>query len=133
MDKSASQILMEAKALVATPDKWWTGWPKHQTGNTLCVGQAICLRSHDSHLAFSYFYRAIGAIQPAIRSHTPIFDWNDYPTRTHAEVMQAFDRAIALAEKDEGRKPREDDATYAARMVREIVNATPVAVAVVKA
>jgi hypothetical protein len=27
-----------------------------------------------------------------------IGDWNDAPGRTHAEVLEAFDRAIALAE-----------------------------------
>jgi hypothetical protein len=27
-------------------------------------------------------------------------DWNDDPSRTHAEVLAAFDRAIELAEKE---------------------------------
>lgn len=47
-----------------------------------------------------YLGPAHKALSEAVGSfvvHTP--NWNNAPERTHAEVMQAFDRAISLAER----------------------------------
>ena len=117
MEKTASQVLRAARALIGTPDKWWKGGA-NGAGVSKCSAQAIYHQPGYDFDSLNFLSVAIGG-KPGCYAH--IFDWNDAPERTHADVMAAFDRAIALAEKDEPqRKPREDDATWAARMVSEV-------------
>lgn len=102
MSKSTAQVLREAKALIDSPEKWWKsdirgGLP---TGcfpsDRICAGRAIALvcgeRYHD---LCDLIRKASGAPN----WHTLPY-WNDAPERTHAEVMDAFDRAITLAEQE---------------------------------
>lgn len=42
----------------------------------------------------------IDALKRALRSRGTTVGWNDSPKRTHTQVLAAFDRAIALAEKE---------------------------------
>lgn len=119
--KSASQVLREAKALIGAPNKWF-GPPEwsysHQGAGGLCAGLAIAeaegMTGQFDCPTNVFFRNTVGS--PCVAT------WNNKPGRTHAEVMEAFDRAIALAEADEApaRKPRESDGDWAARMVREV-------------
>ena len=87
-----ADVLRRAKALIGTPEKWGkdvqVAW-----GGRLCVNLAINQSRvwlHEEDEAGNLFRDA-----NSIDGETP--DWNDAPERTHADVMQAFDRAIALA------------------------------------
>ena len=116
MEKTASQVLRVARALIDSPDKWLQGDYCNISGDRFCAYGAIRNASgyeSDDQPAVDYFKSATDGRG---------FLFNDNATTTHAMVMAAFDRAIALAEADEApqRKPREDDATWAARMVSEV-------------
>lgn len=93
-----ADILRRAKALIPDQEHWWQeGLSSFLPGGgrTYCAGLAIS-HSSDAHWQASYvFSKAIGG-----NGLSSIYDWNDAPGRTHAEVMQAFDRAIALAERE---------------------------------
>ncbi len=45
-----------------------------------------------------FLQRAIG-LDSSAPDMALIWQWNDAPERTHAEVLEAFDKAIALAEQ----------------------------------
>ena len=92
------QTLIEARELISTPEKWGKGTCPGGLSRRglLCANLAI----NSSHLWGKYeeaaagiFVRVIGPL-PRLQcaSH-----WNDAPERTHADVMSAFDCAIALA------------------------------------
>ena len=126
MEKSASQVLREARALIDSPEKWLRGsgaW----SGDSRCIGCALIHARMGDKTAPAWFTDADNKIllanfatQSGIgEGFIAVFKFNE--TASHPEVLAAFDRAIALAEKDEPqRKPREDDATWAARMVSEV-------------
>lgn len=84
MAQAVADTLRRAKALIDTPEKWWNG---HRAANTaICAGTAIA-RSEvaNQRVARDAFERHIGNI---------VQSFNDMPGRTHAEVMEAFSRAI---------------------------------------
>lgn len=95
--------LRAAKALVDTPEKWLQGrYAADENGDPRCVNELDAVRfcalgaiykaavgaGSDYHLARDAFYDVAGEI---------VSEWNDAPARTHAEVMAAFDAAIAKA------------------------------------
>lgn len=94
------QCLVDAKALIATPDKWCQGtyaldqyglsqsW-RYQEPAQIC-GFGALLREDEfvADEALDYLNRAAGL---------DYLKWQDRPERTHAEVMIAFTRAIELA------------------------------------
>lgn len=102
--KKTSDILRAAKRLIDTPDKWCQG--------TIAKGKSGRPVLRDGGYATSYcMVGAVGKAARAAKFDRPILPdvftglgeyhpgiWNDRGGRTHAEVMQAFDRAIALAE-----------------------------------
>lgn len=93
---TVADTLRAAKALIDTPEKWCVGTPKRNSGR-LCAGWAldriVTLATPLDAPVFVTFRRAAG-----IPHEVGIGDWQD--ERTHAEVMEAFDRAIALAEQE---------------------------------
>lgn len=87
-------VLIKARAKIADPANWGKGRrianrPRH----TCCLAEAIeeteC--GDDRHRS-----RAFDAIK-AVIGVPYLTHWNDKPERTHAEVLAAFDRAIAKA------------------------------------
>jgi hypothetical protein len=93
-----SEVLRAARALIDTPEKWSPdGWGD---GDTRCAVHALdstdgVLRHlsgqvHVADPAFQALSRAMGGYPG---------DFND--SHTHAEVMAAYDRAIAHAEAAE--------------------------------
>jgi hypothetical protein len=97
-----SEVLRKAKALIDSPEKWWESSKR-------CLDYQYCaLRAIIRVLAYGY----AGVVQIFARANNirpssdgsfewPVANWNDAPERTHADVMAAFDRAIALAESEE--------------------------------
>lgn len=90
---TASELLRQAKALIADEGKWWDGSSGRSRDLTCpCAAEAIWKieRSHRDHRLSRYMAAAVDSLVP---------HFND--THTHAEVMAAFDKAIGLAERNE--------------------------------
>lgn len=99
---SALEVLIAARARIATPDRWCQGayW-RGANGEVVesygsdCVSCCSLGALHsvgDSDEARQYLREA--------NAKVPCWNlavWNDAPDRTHAEVLAAFDRAIELA------------------------------------
>lgn len=127
---SASEILRKAKGLIDSPEKWHHGPQARGSKGERCIGCALT-KAFGSEISF-----VSAEIQPLFKLFDAANGWsagtagmglinfNEHPSTTHADVMAAFDRAIALAEKDE-LKVRESDADYARRMVASIVATVP--------
>ena len=96
---TVADVLRRAKALIDAPEKWCKKTNQH--GDARCIMAAI--NAQRSATVYAPQARAAEFIARAIeikQGYGVIPDWNDAPERTHAEVMSAFDRAIALAERE---------------------------------
>lgn len=91
--------LVKARALIADPAKWGKGRRRHDRPlDTCCAAEAIEEVEPPSprrRAAYCALEQAAGIVRPPMGS--VIVDWNDAPERTHAEVLAAFDKAIASA------------------------------------
>lgn len=92
--------LRAARAVIDTPDKWGQRVsPRHFTGtcaiNAVTFAERGCAE-RPIHAAWDALIRALGT-----RTVEGVFDWNDAPERTHADVMALYDRAIANEEAQE--------------------------------
>lgn len=100
-------VLVKARALIDKPEAWTKGaLARASTGRRAredgpgavcwCVsGAIICANGGQYHRgAFRAFEASLGPNRPVIPH------WNDAPERTHAEVLAAFDRAIASSLPD---------------------------------
>lgn len=91
-------VLIKARALIDTPDRWvqhYYSVQKDGVVKSYCASGAL-------HAAATRDEgdRAWEALYDAIEGRTGgnwggVATWNDDPGRTHAEIMQAFDWAIA--------------------------------------
>ena len=95
-----ADILRRAKALIDTEDKWFGPFAKPRFGGRLCSAMAISVANCGSSDIWTsppmnIFRQVLGPQQGSF----PVISWNNAPERTHAEVMSAFDKAIALAEQ----------------------------------
>lgn len=88
-----SETLTAVKALIDTPEKWCQG--QMQCGEARCVVGAFG-SSGNRIEAFLFLANSIGTFS--------ISDWNDNASRTHDQVMAAFDTAILEAKKKEAIK-----------------------------
>ncbi len=98
------EILIAARAKIEAPERWTQGeYARNKRGGCVdenspsaacwCIVGAIgSVSMEQQHAAWGPLIAAIGG--PA-NLHIP--NWNDAPERTHAEVLAAFDRAIAAA------------------------------------
>ena len=120
--KKPSEVLRKAKGLIDRPEKWFgpPGWRTLEQGaGNNCAGTAIYMEARGTSYPLCNWdtteHRLFERANIIERDHIAL--WNNAPERTHAEVMQAFDRAIALAEKEEG---KESDSAWAKRKVAEV-------------
>ena len=132
--KTASQVLRDAKRLIDEPGKWCKSF--RSSGDAMCAHGAIqCAISGNAdnsscereRAAALYIIRTLPrAAVEKYHIKTGVANWNNAPERTHADVMAAFDRAIALAEKDEGATipVRESAESYYRRVMGEIAKVT---------
>jgi hypothetical protein len=91
------ELLKRARAMV---EHRWCPWGATDDKGGVCVivalgGAAKYPNGNDYELARKYFRDAI-----PIPNTLSIPEWNDHPGRTQADVLAAFDRAIALARRD---------------------------------
>lgn len=86
-------VLIKARAKIADPANWGKGIRNHhRPADTCCVAEAI----EEVEPAVGPRAAAFRAIKKVIG--TPLItNWNDASARTHAEVLVAFDKAIASA------------------------------------
>jgi hypothetical protein len=104
IEPTTADLLRAAQILVARPDQWWQcSLQGHDAGSCVCVGNAIakvCTQAHvPVEMPFRMFGKAIGFDADRFSEVCQfIYAWNDDEERTHAEVLDAFDRAIAIAE-----------------------------------
>lgn len=106
-----------AEILKAAREKVAAGWTqgenaRDEDGNPVGAGAAACWCAYGAidaatpreGLGYAEFYRVRSDAMLILRDAiglpgtNRIADWNDAPGRTQAEVLAAFDRAIALAE-----------------------------------
>ena len=112
-------ILKRAKGYIDTPEKWYQGDWQSDNGQCFCTMGAIvkaldldlCTvtawdythtkRDIHDHPATKVLQDVIG-IAPDFHfgEMGSVASWNDYNGRTHSEVMEAFDKAIAKASQD---------------------------------
>lgn len=99
---SVADTLREARRRIEEPEKWGKR-EEVQAGNRAKTCPFFAIFDDQPAVDFDtresgieLFMKAIGA-----RTSCGIATWNDAPGRTHADVMAAFDRAIALAESAE--------------------------------
>lgn len=96
-------VLVRARKLIETPEKWcqFAPWGVEQ----LCVGSALDQAVADLHPSDRSHYGYVSKLNDqsweVMRrvlgfKMRLIGEWNDAPSRTHAEVLAALDAAIAL-------------------------------------
>lgn len=97
-----AEILRRARDRIATPERWTQGAYRRDANGKKCnPDEAVCwcsvgaitsicnIRKREDWAPVDFLGEVVG---------DRIGVWNDAPNRTHAEVLDAFDRAIALAE-----------------------------------
>ena len=90
-----ADVLRRAKAMIDRPEKWCQGALLNDGGAMCMLGAINMAVSGDADLFGGQDAKM--ALYAAVGNH-PTSVWNNAPERTHAEVMAAFDKAIALAE-----------------------------------
>lgn len=96
---TALDLLKRGRAKIANPDDWGKGMRfARENKGTCCAAEAI--EESEGYMTASHSERRL-AIR-ALRNTSNCEDgwggltnWNDAPERTHAEVMAAFNLAIA--------------------------------------
>lgn len=97
-------VLIAARAKIENPENWGKGRRNHgRRMETCCAAEAIEEVPEAEDLAvrkgaFAAFRAAAGFTD----RWGSFVDWNDAPERTHAEVLSAFDRAIAAEQAKTG-------------------------------
>jgi hypothetical protein len=95
MAKSTQEILIAAKALIDTPEKWGKGaW--RSKGCFCAIGAVLEAQGMTGRAAYG------GASELALMDVLPrgigsVEDFNDRPSTIHADIMALFDRAIEAA------------------------------------
>lgn len=100
-EMKTSEVLTKAKALIENPENWIQGDYSSKSGTCFCSFGAVAkvlnvcnFSSHVDHHAFALKE----VVQDSEKFETPSENFAAYNDRsTHAEVMEAFDKAIALS------------------------------------
>ena len=113
-------VLRDARALIATPGKWTKGANGRRANGLAVADSSLSNKAVVSRCAVGAILAAgpiaevlrgpslaaaNARLRNSIKRHTGqclngMAVWNDAPERTHADVMQAFDWAIADAADD---------------------------------
>ena len=109
MSKSPAEILRAARKLIERPQSWTQevyarkadgeecGWDSPQACRRCMEGAIFVAYDH----AERFTQMEVLKVTSDACDGNDIAQWNDAPDRTHAEVLVAFDHAIALAEAEE--------------------------------
>lgn len=94
--ESVKGVLIAARKMIENPENWGKGLERERGLGRHCAEVAIDRARYGSREAKLALVKAItGAESDAVGCN--IIYWNDAPDRTHAEVLAAFDRAIAAS------------------------------------
>lgn len=107
----ASELLERAKAKISNPDSWIQGtYAQNAEGMRVGFSNAaackfcsegallnVCVEESDSLVLENQM--TARRILDQVTGHTVA--WNDAPGRSHSEVMEMFDEAIAIAKAGE--------------------------------
>jgi len=104
--KTTVEVLVEARALVDTPQRWGKWYLEGEKGGPMCalgaltqvLGFAIrpgVYPSLDAHAATAALIAALGKDLPTANRADIVWSFNDDPSTTHVDVLAMFDRAIA--------------------------------------
>lgn len=102
-----TDILVKAKALIDTPEKWIKG-SNAEDGNGVVVSledkRAVCFCTVGAVLRVSEDIgvecAALDLLYSFVKGeYDDIPEWNDTYNRTHAEVMAVFDKAIEISKE----------------------------------
>jgi len=119
-----SKVLRQAKAVIATPDKWCKDFLEIHGRH--CFFGALNMAHHGQHVwtteAFALGEKIAAMIalprRAGISDITAVVDFNNAQTTTHEDIMNLFDRAIAIAEQEEN--PRISDAEYTRQFIESV-------------
>lgn len=112
--QTAIEVLKGARALISDPAKWTQGVEGYFSGDCFCIRGATWEVSGvpRGHCPSPALAEAEGELLQTVRHVTPTFrivkrrgvgmlaDWNDRARRSHAEVLNLFDRTIARLESE---------------------------------
>jgi hypothetical protein len=90
-----SEVLRAAREQLSDPAKWWKG-ERPQAEGTECAFTVMYGGGHGLE-ASRHLRDALG-----VTSLGALFRWNDDPATTHDDLMALYDRAIEIAEAEEG-------------------------------
>lgn len=95
------EILIAARAKIESPENWTRGGGRARTEGPHCSQTAIYPATAETYRdalpAMTLLASAMGIDSDQSCILGLIWNWNDRNERTHAEVLAAFDRAIAAA------------------------------------
>lgn len=103
---TTKQTLIKARGLIDEPSKWHKGqfavnsngkptMPKAEDAVCWCAGGATRKFTSDPH-KWQVGEVALSKFKPS--GFNSLFDYNDHPDTTHADIMNLFDKAIEAAE-----------------------------------
>lgn len=97
------EVLIKAKALIDTPEKWIKDEFCDFRGGYCALGAAAHAAGMNPDEADQNGYEEFQQLCELLTRQTPdeyrsIVDFNDDPDTTHAEIMSLFDAAIEAAE-----------------------------------
>lgn len=93
---STREVLIAARKLIEQPQDWGTLNEVSSYGPRYCAAFAI-LRAQGEYFTRSSAMNAFRSAVGLEKDVGYIGEWNDDPVRTHAEVLAAFDKALAEA------------------------------------
>ena len=92
MNQEVVDCLIAARKRIENPANWGKDMDVFEEGSgKTCMLFALTILNHD------VFQKSVKCIQ-TVTNCDSIAIWNDAPERTHAEVLEAFDRAIELVQ-----------------------------------
>ncbi len=104
MATTPRDILVAARALIERPERWTQGaYRRDAEGDKCDEDHAVCwcVEGAMLHVSNRYSYEYHNAHRLLVvatgTSLTGAEHWNDWPSRTHQQVLATFDRAIELA------------------------------------
>jgi hypothetical protein len=98
--------LRAARDRISAPGSW-TKWALacdedgHEVDEDSPAARQWCMLGAYEEARSGSVYAALRAVVCAERGYEGLADFNDAPETTHADVLAVYDRAIALAEKQE--------------------------------
>jgi hypothetical protein len=90
------KALVEARALI---ERGWCQNTAHDDMGNHCMLGAVGFVT--DHISGSYMFNVVRQVCDAVGGDAAaVVAWNDDPSRTKAEVLNAFDRAIEIAGRE---------------------------------